>query len=124
MSARAFVPAGSSDQWSGGETFAPSHVNFAGISAPSEKAGVVSFIAVRVYRRRKPRAIGGGPHYNPGRSGSMPQYDFHCNACNHEFTVSMHIEDREKADIRCPRCGSEQVEQHWAAFAAVTAKKS
>jgi len=54
----------------------------------------------------------------------MSQYVFHCQDCNEEFTQQHHISDFEKAEIKCPRCGSKQVGQLVSSFAAVTAKKS
>jgi putative FmdB family regulatory protein len=56
----------------------------------------------------------------------MPQYNFLCRACKKEFskilTLSEH--EHEKGKIVCPHCKSKDVEQRWAAFYAVTSKKS
>jgi putative FmdB family regulatory protein len=54
----------------------------------------------------------------------MPRYVFTCLACQEEFTLTMHMDERSTRDIRCPKCGSERVEPQVAVFAAVTAKKS
>jgi putative FmdB family regulatory protein len=54
----------------------------------------------------------------------MPHYVFFCRSCNKDFEVVLHIEELEKDGIRCPHCGSDQVSQKPAAFAAVTGKKS
>ncbi len=54
----------------------------------------------------------------------MPQYVFLCKACNKEFTEFLHISELEKGGIKCPHCGSDQVQQQVAEFAAVTSKKS
>lgn len=54
----------------------------------------------------------------------MSQYAFHCADCNKEFTQSHHISDLEKAEIKCPHCGSKNVHQLVSAFSAVTSKKS
>lgn len=54
----------------------------------------------------------------------MPQYSFLCRACNKEFSKILTIAEYEKGQIVCPHCNSKDVEQRWAAFYAVTSKKS
>ncbi len=54
----------------------------------------------------------------------MPQYVFVCQDCKKEFTLFLHIADLEKGGLKCPHCGSANVEQEVAAFSAVTSKKS
>lgn len=54
----------------------------------------------------------------------MPRYVFFCDACKHEFTEVMHIDDLGKVKVKCPKCGAETVHQEVAAFSAVTSKKS
>jgi putative FmdB family regulatory protein len=54
----------------------------------------------------------------------MPQYNFLCRACNKEFSKILTIAEHEKNKIACPHCESKDVEQRWAAFYAVTSKKS
>ena len=56
--------------------------------------------------------------------GVMPQYTFLCRACNKEFSKILTISEHEKGKIVCPHCKSKNVEQRWAAFYAVTSKKS
>ncbi len=46
------------------------------------------------------------------------------NACNKEFSKILTIPEHEKGGIVCPHCKSKDVEQRWAAFYAVTSKKS
>jgi putative FmdB family regulatory protein len=58
------------------------------------------------------------------REEVMPQYQFSCNACRKEFTVVLTLAEFEKGGIKCPHCRSTKVEQKWAAFYAVTSKKS
>lgn len=55
---------------------------------------------------------------------AMSQYSFHCADCNKEFTQQLHISDVEKAEIKCPSCGSRNVHQLVSAFSAVTSRKS
>ena len=54
----------------------------------------------------------------------MPQYNFLARACKKEFSKILTISEHEKGKILCPYCKSKDVEQRWAAFYAVTSKKS
>lgn len=54
----------------------------------------------------------------------MPQYTFLCRSCNKEFSKILTLSEYEKGQITCPHCGSKNLEQRWAAFYAVTSKKS
>jgi putative FmdB family regulatory protein len=55
---------------------------------------------------------------------TMPQYNFLCPACKKEFSKILTISEYEKGKIVCSHCNSTDVEQRWAAFYAVTSKKS
>ncbi len=54
----------------------------------------------------------------------MPHYEFRCTACEKKFSLALTFAEHEKQKIKCPKCGSTEVEQEWAAFFAVTSKKS
>ncbi len=54
----------------------------------------------------------------------MPQYEFLCQACQKTFSVVLTLAEFEKGGLKCPYCKSTKVEQKWAAFYAVTSKKS
>ena len=54
----------------------------------------------------------------------MAEYDFECRHCKKIFTLFMRISERMKTKIRCPGCGSEEVETLMQPFMAKTAKKS
>ena len=54
----------------------------------------------------------------------MPQYEFICLACKKKFTLILTVAEYEKSKLKCPKCGSNKVEQRWAPFYAVTSKKS
>ena len=54
----------------------------------------------------------------------MPQYSFLCRACKKEFSKILTISEYEKGKIVCPHCKSKDVKRRWAAFYAVTSKKS
>ena len=40
----------------------------------------------------------------------MPVYEYQCEACNHCFTVLLHIKDSDEIQP-CPSCGSETVQK-------------
>jgi len=54
----------------------------------------------------------------------MPQYEYTCLDCKKAFSVVLTLAEYEKGHVKCPKCGSKKVEQEWAAFYAVTSKKS
>ena len=54
----------------------------------------------------------------------MPHYNFLCRACKKEFSRILILSEHEKGKIVCPHCKSKDMEQRWAAFYAVTSKKS
>jgi putative FmdB family regulatory protein len=54
----------------------------------------------------------------------MPRYEFLCNACSKPFSKALTLEEYEKGKINCPTCGSDDVEQRFSSFYAVTSKKS
>ena len=54
----------------------------------------------------------------------MPVYDYICNDCHKEFETVLTLDEHDHQNIKCPKCGSKNVEQEVAAFFAVTSKKS
>jgi len=56
----------------------------------------------------------------------MPEYEyeFECRDCKKAFALIMRISERASAAVRCPGCGSENVEAQMQPFVAKTAKKS
>jgi putative FmdB family regulatory protein len=54
----------------------------------------------------------------------MPVYDYICHDCNKSFETVLTLQEHDKENIRCPHCGSKNVEQEVAEFFAVTGKKS
>jgi putative FmdB family regulatory protein len=59
-----------------------------------------------------------------GRGGSMPVYEFRCNRCRKEFEVIESISEYDPKKVKCPKCGSSQVERVWSDVHVVTSKKS
>ncbi len=54
----------------------------------------------------------------------MPHYEFFCCDCTKFFDNILPLLDYEEGEVECPHCGSNNVEQHWSAFSAITSKKS
>jgi putative FmdB family regulatory protein len=54
----------------------------------------------------------------------MAEYDFECRTCTKTFTLFMRVTERMRTAVRCPGCGSEDVEPLMQAFVARTGKKS
>ena len=36
----------------------------------------------------------------------MPLYEFFCDKCQKEVSLTLSISEREKGDAKCPQCGS------------------
>ena len=53
----------------------------------------------------------------------MPLYGYVCNDCNKTFELVLTLKEHD-TEIKCPKCGSRNVEQEATAFFAVTGRKS
>ena len=58
------------------------------------------------------------------REVPMPVYDYTCSDCHKTFETVLTLSEHDRQQIKCPHCGSKNVEQEAAAFFAVTSKKS
>lgn len=54
----------------------------------------------------------------------MPEYEFECRNCKKIFALVMRISERLAAKVKCPGCGSEDVEALMQPFVSKTTKKS
>jgi putative FmdB family regulatory protein len=54
----------------------------------------------------------------------MPQYEYFCHACKKTFSKVLTLAEYEEGEVLCPHCGSNNVEQSWSVFSAITSKKS
>lgn len=54
----------------------------------------------------------------------MATYEFHCTACDHQFTRVIPMKDAVRARVSCPACGSAKVERVLTSFYAKTVRKS
>jgi putative FmdB family regulatory protein len=54
----------------------------------------------------------------------MPVYEYHCDKCAREITLTLTISQHEKGKIECPKCGSKALRPLLSAFTSQTAKIS
>jgi putative FmdB family regulatory protein len=54
----------------------------------------------------------------------MPVYEFLCQTCRKEFTLTLTIRERGEAKPTCPACGSQEVETIFSSVFAKTSRKS
>jgi len=54
----------------------------------------------------------------------MPRYEFMCEKCNQAFEVIMTFSEREKSEVKCPKCQGTKVVPQFSGFVAQTGKKS
>jgi len=54
----------------------------------------------------------------------MPVYEYYCDKCDREVTLTLTISQYEKAKIECPKCGSKALRPLLSAFMSQTSKKS
>lgn len=58
----------------------------------------------------------------------MPEYDYTCQDCHHDFvvdlTITEHAEKDKRREIICPKCGSKNVKHVIGAVFVTTTKKS
>jgi putative FmdB family regulatory protein len=53
----------------------------------------------------------------------MPHYEFFCHACEQPFSKTLTPVEYEEGKVRCPHCGSEEVETRLSTFYAVSARE-
>jgi putative FmdB family regulatory protein len=55
----------------------------------------------------------------------MPAYEYVCKDCQRDFTVFLSIKEIDaKPRIKCPHCGSDNIQKKITGFFAKTSKKS
>ena len=54
----------------------------------------------------------------------MPRYEFVCENCHKPFELIMTISEREKGEVKCPKCKSSKVLPQLGGFTVQTSKKS
>ena len=54
----------------------------------------------------------------------MPHYEFYCEHCKKEVTLTLSIGERERRTYKCPGCGGKKLEPLMATFFSQTSKKA
>ena len=54
----------------------------------------------------------------------MPRYEFACEECKQSFELSMTISERERGNVKCPKCKGTKVVPQLGGFMSQTSKKS
>ncbi|MBI4269768.1 MAG: zinc ribbon domain-containing protein [Candidatus Rokubacteria bacterium] len=54
----------------------------------------------------------------------MPLYEFYCEKCRKEVSMTLTISEREKGKVACPACGSRELRALVGTFFAKTSRKS
>jgi len=58
------------------------------------------------------------------RRMTMPLYEFFCDTCRKEVSLTLSISEREKGDAACPQCGGRELRPLVGTFFAKTSRKS
>ncbi len=54
----------------------------------------------------------------------MPLYEFYCDKCKREVSLTMTISEHDKGNAACPQCGSRKMRPLVGTFYSKTSKKS
>lgn len=54
----------------------------------------------------------------------MPVYEYYCDRCQREVTVTMSMSEHEKGEAKCPGCGATSLQPLVASFFSKTSRKS
>jgi putative FmdB family regulatory protein len=54
----------------------------------------------------------------------MPVYEYFCDGCNKEVTLSMSISEHDRAQAACPECGGRGLRPLVGTFFSKTSRKS
>ena len=54
----------------------------------------------------------------------MPLYEYYCEKCQREVSITMTISERDKGTPPCPKCGGREMRPLVGTFFAKTSRKS
>ena len=54
----------------------------------------------------------------------MPRYQFYCDACKREVSLTLSVAERESGAYQCPECKGKDLEPRIGAFFAKTSRKA
>ena len=60
----------------------------------------------------------------PEGGSAMPVYEYYCDKCEREVTLTLSIREHERGPIKCPKCGGKAPRPLLSAFMSQTSKKS
>jgi putative FmdB family regulatory protein len=55
---------------------------------------------------------------------TMPHYEFHCERCKKDVTLTLSIGERERGDYKCPDCGGKNLQPLMGTFFSQTSRKA
>jgi putative FmdB family regulatory protein len=58
------------------------------------------------------------------RRRTMPLYEFFCDKCQKEVSLTLSMSQREKGEAKCPQCGSREMRPLVGTFFSKTSRKS
>ncbi len=58
------------------------------------------------------------------REAVMPVYEFQCQDCGKEFSLTLSLKERDGGGMECPACKSKRLEPLMCGFFAKTSRKS
>ncbi len=54
----------------------------------------------------------------------MPNYEFFCEKCNKEVTLTLSMRERDRGDYKCPGCGGKALQPLMGTFFSKTSRKA
>jgi putative FmdB family regulatory protein len=54
----------------------------------------------------------------------MPQYDFFCEKCHKEVSMTLSMSERDRREYRCPTCGGKELQPLMGTFFSKTSRKA
>jgi putative FmdB family regulatory protein len=54
----------------------------------------------------------------------MPMYEYYCDKCQREVTLTLTISAHDKGQITCPKCGGKALRPLLSTFVSQTSRKS
>jgi putative FmdB family regulatory protein len=71
------------------------------------------------------RDLAQAPWAFEGQGGApMPAYEYYCDKCRGDVTVTLPITEHDKAKVACPQCGSTALRPLVSTFFSQTSRKS
>jgi putative FmdB family regulatory protein len=67
---------------------------------------------------------GNGSRRESVGGAAMPVYEYHCDKCQREVTLTLSIREHEKGKVKCPKCGSKALRPLLSTFVSQTSRKS